>query len=86
MKVIWVKEKTPRSSSEKPMGRQRINPKSDWVALDTYLREVAGIGKYQMWFRAVSSLPMDLTTSGKTPATRNSVMKPIKKQCSLIHA
>ena len=53
MKVIWVKEKTPRSSSAKPMGRQRINPKSDWVALDMYLGEVAD--KYQTWLRAVSS-------------------------------
>jgi hypothetical protein len=54
------------------------------VALDTYLREVAG--KYQTWLRAISSskqesedhLPMALTTSGKIPAMRNSVFSLIR--------
>ena len=45
--------KASRSSRRRPMGRQRPNPKSDWVALEMYFREVAG--KYQTWLRAVSS-------------------------------
>ena len=45
--------KASRSSRRRPMGRQRPNPKSDWVALDTYLREV--VVKYQTWLRESSS-------------------------------
>ena len=66
------------------MGRQRLSPFSDRVAInvDTYLREVAG--KFQTCLMAILSakgicLPMTMMRSGKTPARRNSV--PIWKQC-----
>ena len=58
-----------------------------------YICEVAG--KFQTWFSAISPNDLkgirklfthDLTTFGKTSATSNSVVQPIRKQLSLIVA
>ena len=59
----------------------------------SYLCEVAG--KFQTWFSAISPNDLkgirelfthDLTSFGKTSATSNSVVQPIRKQLSLMVA